>query len=95
MKLTKDTMVEDVYYEYFYSREDIVSTIFNALGWFHTRKWTKEDDAISKTIQHLIEECLKTLRKGEKESECATGGLRVELWLEEDNEITAQLSIEL
>lgn len=95
MKLTKDTTAEDIYYEYFYPREDVISTIFNALGWFHTKEWTNKEDAIGNTLKELIEHCLKNFRKGKKEAEVATGGLRVELWLEDKDEIMAQLSIEI
>lgn len=95
MKLTKDITAEDIYYEYFYSREDVVSTIFNVLGWFHTREWTKKDDSISTTIRELTERCLEDLRKGEQSAEIATGGIRIELWLEDKDEIMTQLLIEL
>ena len=95
MKLTKETSAEDIYLRYFFSKEDTVSAIFNALGWFHTRKWTEKEDAIGIAIKELTSEGLIAIRKGKKSAEISTGGLRVELWLEGDDEINAQLSIEL
>jgi len=68
-----------------------VSAVFNALGWFHTRKWTQKEDAIENVIVEMIEYALKDIKKQLKKNnktdeihiENSTGGLTLELTLYE------------
>jgi len=85
----------DVFLELFYSKLDAVGAVFQTLGWFHTRPWARKEDAIENTIVELCDRGLKDLKEG-KEAIVGTGGLRIELWLEEDEkELTGNLMIEL
>lgn len=95
MILTKNTTAEDIYFGCgFNHKEELAIVIFQALGWFHSRKWTQAENAIEETIKKLIEDCLERLIKEKNDTNCATGGLRVELMKDED-EITGELLIEL
>ncbi len=95
MKYKKNLSVEDVYYGcHFFQKEDLAVVVFQALGWFHTRKWTQEEDAIENTVKDLIQNCLKNLTEKRPSVNCSTGGLTVELWIN-DGKLYGDLLIEL
>lgn len=94
MKINKDTSVEDIYFGCnFHHKKDLILVIAQTLGWFHSREWLCRQDEPEETIKGLIEECWKEIKK-KQYANCSTGGLRVELWMEE-NELFGEILIEI
>ena len=72
----------------FYPLTDIMasnlSAIYKLFGWDMNMKWLKRDYEPRETLDGLINSCLDSLRKGQKETSCATGGMKIEMWIEEE-----------
>ena len=74
---------------------DKLAAIYKLFGWDINHDWIKKGDEPKNTIDHLIESCLEQLEKGEYTANCSTGGMKVEMMIDEDDRITIEIFFDI
>lgn len=75
---------------------DRANIAFVALKFDRSRPWFKEDGGTYNIIQYLVTECLDKLHKSKgKDENLATGGIKVEMFVDEENIINLGIYFDL
>ena len=77
-------LTADDLYPLTYVASQNLSAIYRLFGWDMNIRWLKNDGEPEETLKMLINNCIEELKKGKDETSCATGGMKVEMWIEED-----------
>lgn len=79
----------------FYPLTDVMaknlSAIYKLFGWDMNIEWLKEDGQPRETIDHLINLCLNELRKEKDTAIYATGGIKIEMYIDDIDEICLEV----
>lgn len=71
------------HWEIFHAAENMLRAIYTLFGWTHM---TKDFSRTGETIENLVESTIASIKKDGEESSCATAGIKVTAWYEDEGE---------
>ena len=99
LEKNKELTIDD-----FYNEIELASTkllvIFQALGYnskVNDKNWVsrKKGDGVYAMISKLAEDCIKRIKEGKEEASMATGMIRVEILVDDENWVDIKITFDL